>query len=455
MRAARGYREYRAGHPEDVIAVFAPLARHPQWLEKFTQVDGWVMPKHAVLPRLPAIRPQLRPDSAVVEAVWEHRHSDRVGRDGEPLSDASLDAHVNSKNRADEHVGVGWMDFHRHKDTAKYALAPESYVELFGERVPFDDSIRLDRNPLTDFAQPGRTFFVIEGSLKGDAIVSQGEKAFSVPGVGMWHAPELALFALTYLRGPYPTIVVPDADWATNLEVVFHATACCEFLRSLGVLAYIAAPPIEAGHKGVDDYLANGGTVDDLRVLQRVVDEDGFSDWADFYRESGQGGNGKRGRGKAATEFDIEAARAVTRLSLNGRSIRSTMTLLRAMNPLRDLTIEEARALAVPLPVVPALGREYPELSRFRSAADTERAIQKVVRSLHRLDGPAYEGTGEFPSWVDPSWEYGKRGKRYRSPGGLTADIEIVALDPRLRLIDEDGSLTVADVCRDSVGQPA
>jgi hypothetical protein len=119
-----------------------------------------------------------------------------------------------------------------------------------------------------------RVFFVIEGCLKADAILSASEAVFSVPSVSLWHAPELEWFAKRYLRSK-TVIVVPDADWVDNDAVISQARFAQRFLRDLGVPTFVAAPPLGADrkvkHKGVDDYLGAGGKLDDLMVMERTV----------------------------------------------------------------------------------------------------------------------------------------------------------------------------------------
>jgi hypothetical protein len=64
-------------------------------------------------------------------------------------------------------------------------------------------------------------------------------------------------------------IVVPDADWHKKPQVIAHARFAQRFLQNHGIRAFVAAPPLESGHKGVDDYLGDGGSLDELEVLDR------------------------------------------------------------------------------------------------------------------------------------------------------------------------------------------
>ena len=174
---------------------------------------------------------------------------------------------------------------------------------------------RIDIHPwaLQRLAPAWRVYFAIEGTPKADAILSRiietGEKSsvFDVPSVTLWPAPELRRFAnehLRYVRDEAGSadsrklvVIVADADWHHNPRVVRHALLCREFLREkCGVQACVAAPPgpakagergcecsaararvgdrdacAECGRyfKGVDDFLAAGGELDDLVVINR------------------------------------------------------------------------------------------------------------------------------------------------------------------------------------------
>lgn len=172
---------------------------------------------------------------------------------------------------------------------------------------------RLDMHPWAweRLLDAERVYFAIEGTPKADAILSQiiatGAPAsvFDVPSVTLWKAPELAEFAVSdYLLFAPPAprrklvVIVPDADWRSNAAVVKQALFCRQYLRKKGVIACIAAPraldkqksckcdapAIDSetqfcrqcgGYlKGVDDFLAAGGRLDDLYVLDREVPGD-------------------------------------------------------------------------------------------------------------------------------------------------------------------------------------
>jgi hypothetical protein len=80
-----------------------------------------------------------------------------------------------------------------------------------------------------------------------------------------------------YLRGK-TVLVVPDADWFQNWQVERQALKVRTLLRSLGVASHIAAPPYDATggdyHKGVDDFLGAGHTLEELVIEGREFPPD-------------------------------------------------------------------------------------------------------------------------------------------------------------------------------------
>jgi hypothetical protein len=165
---------------------------------------------------------------------------------------------------------------------------------------------RIDIHPLALERLPDaeRVFFVIEGTPKADAILTAiletDERAcvFNVPSVTLWkNTKELRRFA-PHLRDKQ-LVVVPDADWARNWQVKRQAILCRERVREIvgneGAVCIAApsvrdqdqkgcgcdAPSVDAlgtcaicgGYfKGVDDFLAAGGALGDLSVLDIRAD---------------------------------------------------------------------------------------------------------------------------------------------------------------------------------------
>jgi len=95
---------------------------------------------------------------------------------------------------------------------------------------------RLDVHPdaVPLLLSAGRVFFVIEGCIKADAVLSRGEAVFSVPSVTLWKAPELEAFAERYLKEK-TVFIVADADAVMKPEVMTQAKLCRSFLHRRGV----------------------------------------------------------------------------------------------------------------------------------------------------------------------------------------------------------------------------
>jgi hypothetical protein len=286
------------------------------------QSAGIVMPKFAP-PGYDPVIPQLRPDNPVETSglpKWHYhgpspekwpRYPARAGRKhagkclswNDILTEEEADLHV-AKARGDRydpetgygsHHGENRDDVHRHRTKAKYIL-------LGAKR---GDNQRIDLHPLAldRIKQASRVFFALEGCPKNDAIVSAGEAVFSVPSVTLWNPREVGLFAREYLPGKL-VIVVPDADWYDNPQVDRQALLVRTCLRTEGVQAEIAAPPVEEGVpqceckpvgrittettcdmcggylKGGDDWLGAGGTLDSLTVQLRDAPLDRIYAWA-------------------------------------------------------------------------------------------------------------------------------------------------------------------------------
>jgi hypothetical protein len=199
------------------------------------------------------------PPSPRREKVWHHDHDEVY--EGKPEK--------RSEHVRRHHGGVDLPGSHRHsrmvKDKSK-SLAR-----------------RLDIHPhaLANVTQARRVFYGIEGCIKADAILSAGEAVFSVPSVTLWDPPELQQFAEKYLVGKI-IVIVPDADWFKNPLVYTQAMLCRSTLRRVRLDALVAAPPIERlkeDIKGVDDFLAADGRIDDLEVIGREAPFLEIAEW--------------------------------------------------------------------------------------------------------------------------------------------------------------------------------
>lgn len=203
---------------------------------------------------------------------------------------------------------------HAHLTWAKYLYVPGQ-----------GKAQRLNTHPRvrsSGYAAPeGVFFFVIEGTLKLDAVVSAGWPGIESGSVTLWGAyaeeaeaewvtgdfgevyldggmagySELEEFALRYLQG-VPTAVVCDSDWVENRLVRDQVNQAVALLAGCGVPAVGCAPPAgeyrgwthpftgQPVHAklGVDDYLAQfhpkqwHDALLDLRVRDPKADPPGL-----------------------------------------------------------------------------------------------------------------------------------------------------------------------------------
>lgn len=294
-----------------------------------SQSPGWVITRHAppMSEPLPPIFPELRPISPVkTQGPRVHWHGD-----GEPPADlkpwskmpgdrTTWSSHIDRDKATDDHRGFNTELLHSHQAIAKYVFAtspkidgayvhdhetswkrtaaaarPErrqghvdkhhAGIDQVGPhthqyRAPDPEAPamarRLDVHPLgvEKLASDEVVFLALEGCIKADAILSAGGAVFSVPSVSLWDAAELQSFVTEHLRDKV-VIVVPDSDWHTNAQVINQAKMCGIRLRRLGVMAtHVAAPPMTYNGrptKGADDFLAAGGTLGELVVIDFVA----------------------------------------------------------------------------------------------------------------------------------------------------------------------------------------
>jgi hypothetical protein len=285
--------------------------------------QGLVMPKYP-FPGQAQIAHQLRPEYDVdTGGKYRHRHDHAFGGNAKGLR-----RHLD-KEHGDWWV-VDDDEYHVHANWAKYLLCPKAKIDTEHDHVTdprfqgklgktrlkqhlgkwhrkggeHDHQVhgthvhrrpapgqnianRLDVNPLAieRLADAKRIYFVLEGALKADSVLTRildrdaKASVFNVPSVTLWKAPELERVAKTWLQGlagqdPL-VVIVCDADAHEKSMVMRQALLCREYLRRLGVKACVAAPPADRDengellYKGVDDFLAAGGELDDLVVIDR------------------------------------------------------------------------------------------------------------------------------------------------------------------------------------------
>ena len=334
IRHGRPYERFWKDDPSPVQRAHATLDEHGRsFITRLAgQQHGWLIPRYPPPGLdLDPIYPEIKWDAPVETGppVW-HAHPDHSPRaplvhplkgkispkTGKPYSGKyelrpveQMGKHIqrgsgpDGKKSPDDHAGVNRQDVHCHRNFAKYTFPPSPRIPAMRKRADgtLEPILRKNGKPLTvkdrsvNYAKridmhPGvaprfetaeRGFFGNEGCLKADAIASQGEAAISVPSVTLWDPPELEAVAARYLRHLQAVYIVQDADWHTNPLVLTQGFLLRTRLRGLGVNAHIAAPPHkewveEHGyalgyHKGVDDFLGAGGSLDELLVIDREV----------------------------------------------------------------------------------------------------------------------------------------------------------------------------------------
>jgi hypothetical protein len=157
---------------------------------------------------------------------------------------------------------------------------------------PRKDSAKPDKLKLIKYEQPKGTGLVLdvppqvrrqvrnsteqlwitEGEKKADALVSQGRCAVCLPGVWGWKKNGLPLPDWDYVRLVGREVYIAfDSDAKRKVEVQQARLALARYLAGRGARVKVVELPDEAGgsKQGVDDFLAAGGTVEELRELSR------------------------------------------------------------------------------------------------------------------------------------------------------------------------------------------
>src|SRR5215218_1021016 len=142
--------------------------------------------------------------------------------------------------------------------------------------TPAGSTITLDVNPLMleEVRHGDGDLCVTEGCKKGDSLASRGEPAVGFIGVWNMAVPKtkgtvpLSCWQHVRLRGRR-VIIVFDADSRINPHVQEALRRAVVMLEGLGaVVLAVYLPAVNGdGRAGVDDYLAAGGTVKELRMM--------------------------------------------------------------------------------------------------------------------------------------------------------------------------------------------
>lgn len=156
-------------------------------------------------------------------------------------------------------------------------------------------SARLDVHPrwsvlgtelVPPIIDPERRLWITEGVKKADALTSRGEVAVALAGVYNWRGQHATLgdWEDVRLKGR-EVIICFDADAVVKPHVAQAMGRLGKWLKHKGaVKVWYALPP--GGPKGVDDYLAAGGSMIDLersmqlRAPEVLAEEDIFTDSA-------------------------------------------------------------------------------------------------------------------------------------------------------------------------------
>src|SRR5215208_5215559 len=137
---------------------------------------------------------------------------------------------------------------------------------------------RLDVHPCQHerIKRPGGMRYVTEGEKKVDSGVSRGLVMVGLSGVwnGQKNNELIPDWSLLPLEGERYSITF-DSDIASNPNVQMAADRQARLLREQGAEVFITLlPPAPDGSKqGLDDFLANGGTVQEIELLTMPYDE--------------------------------------------------------------------------------------------------------------------------------------------------------------------------------------
>ncbi len=147
-------------------------------------------------------------------------------------------------------------------------IDPDRGREIKYETVA-GSTIRLDVPPSCRpwIGEPRRPLWVTEGARKADALATAGVTAIALLGVDCFKTDDWDRVALQDRR----VLVAYDSDVMVNPSVHSALDRIQKYLAAKGARVQFVYLPTTVGKIGVDDYLANGGTVADLHAL--VEDE--------------------------------------------------------------------------------------------------------------------------------------------------------------------------------------
>jgi Domain of unknown function (DUF3854) len=134
---------------------------------------------------------------------------------------------------------------------------------------PAQTGVALDVPPQAHSAlsDPSKRLWIVEGEKKADSLVSRGESAIDVLGVWSWRRNGLPLPDWDEIRLVGREILITfDSDAERNAQVRLARSALASYLKSRGATVKIVKlrDKDDGSKVGVDDFLAAGGTVEDL-----------------------------------------------------------------------------------------------------------------------------------------------------------------------------------------------
>ncbi len=172
-----------------------------------------------------------------------------------------------------------------HGEISLYQLRPDDPRIRDGKAIKYETPsgahMAVDCHPLArrQLSDPTLPLWITEGVKKADALVTRNCCALALLGVWNWRGtnkeggktalPDWESVALNRR----PVYIVFDSDVMVKAPVHTALTRLSEFLRSREAqVSFIYLPSGESGAKiGVDDFLAQGHTLDDLLALASPI----------------------------------------------------------------------------------------------------------------------------------------------------------------------------------------
>jgi Domain of unknown function (DUF3854) len=165
---------------------------------------------------------------------------------------------------------------------------------------PASTGVALDVPPQAHpaLSDPAKRLWIVEGEKKADSLVSRGECAVAVLGVWSWKREGMPLPDWDEIRLVGREVFVAfDSDAERNAQVRSARSALASYLKSRGAtVGIVKLRDKEGGSKvGVDDFVAAGGTVEELCGLSEEFTgiQAGARDWPIMAEEAYQGPPGE------------------------------------------------------------------------------------------------------------------------------------------------------------------